>query len=533
MRDYANVPVITGHLQLVPGDVLPNDRYSITLLREPVDRIISEFYFEKKSRSTGKSDNQIGSINFVEWVASLDIGEVQHVMNGQLAYLWPFGWHEPSLLPAGERVEAAKRALDEFDVIGMQDSMAETLALLSYALGGHSLPVAPHDNRTPGRISVDDLPTATLRRLRKILEPDQEVYEHARKLFRQQRLVVLLAAGSICRGDTEESDNRAMLPRPASEARTQSVMSPAIRTEAMPASSSGVQGTRELVIDGVDIRGEISEGECLQVGELATLRIRFSALCKISDFTVGVAIRDDLGQLMFGTNSRLLGDTISVAPGKYAAVFSFPMDLGLGRYWITAALHRGFSQLDGCFDWQERVGQFEVLDLLSEPFEGRVRLRVNSTVESLDGGAFTLVPIENPGSGKAASLGRRNPALNDFSALLKPLAQPPILARASESIIKMEAYNSGSEHWPAFGKREVNVSYRWFDSEGNMIIQDGMRTGLPHDVAPGASVHVSCFLRAPETAGRMKLEWTLVQEGVAWFSERSPNSFARCDVVIV
>src|SRR4029077_8355467 len=40
LRDYAGFAVITGHLEVLPGDALPTDRVSVTLLREPVDRVL-------------------------------------------------------------------------------------------------------------------------------------------------------------------------------------------------------------------------------------------------------------------------------------------------------------------------------------------------------------------------------------------------------------------------------------------------------------------------------------------------------------
>jgi hypothetical protein len=84
--------------------------------------------------------------------------------------------------------------------------------------------------------------------------------------------------------------------------------------------------------------------------------------------------------------------------------------------------------------------------------------------------------------------------------------------------------NASSRTWPSKpdsrGRNAVNFSYHWLDRKRQVVVFDGLRTPLPADLKPGESVTLRAAIRAPEKAGEHLLHVTLVQEGVAWFSDR-------------
>jgi hypothetical protein len=84
--------------------------------------------------------------------------------------------------------------------------------------------------------------------------------------------------------------------------------------------------------------------------------------------------------------------------------------------------------------------------------------------------------------------------------------------------------NASSKAWPSKpdpnGKNAVNLSYHWLDRKRQMVVFDGLRTPLARDLKPGESVTLRAAIRAPKKAGEYMLHVTLVQEGVAWFSEK-------------
>lgn len=73
-------------------------------------------------------------------------------------------------------------------------------------------------------------------------------------------------------------------------------------------------------------------------------------------------------------------------------------------------------------------------------------------------------------------------------------------------------WSSASPNGPVF------LSYHWLDRDGAAVIEDGLRTPLPHAVAPGDTCTMSCRIETPAAPGRYTLALDLVEEGVTWFS---------------
>ncbi|MEP7198183.1 MAG: NBR1-Ig-like domain-containing protein, partial [Chloroflexota bacterium] len=78
--------------------------------------------------------------------------------------------------------------------------------------------------------------------------------------------------------------------------------------------------------------------------------------------------------------------------------------------------------------------------------------------------------------------------------------------------------NDGTRIWAAGGSKPVHVGYHWFDLAGQPVpsAQD-IRTSLPADLAPGDEAVVAAVGFSPDNAGRYRLQWSLVAEGIAWF----------------
>jgi hypothetical protein len=77
--------------------------------------------------------------------------------------------------------------------------------------------------------------------------------------------------------------------------------------------------------------------------------------------------------------------------------------------------------------------------------------------------------------------------------------------------------NIGTAAWNAGGAQPVRLAYHWRDGAGRLLVWDGIRTALPSDVQPGASLTIPARIIAPEVGGSVHLTIDLVREGVAWF----------------
>ncbi|CAG0932865.1 hypothetical protein TFLX_02808 [Thermoflexales bacterium] len=120
-----------------------------------------------------------------------------------------------------------------------------------------------------------------------------------------------------------------------------------------------------------------------------------------------------------------------------------------------------------------------------------------------------------------------------FRARLHP-QQSEFSAAAGDLITTtLVVTNTSPRPWLARGQRPVHVSYHWIQPHSRrVLILDGERTPLPHDLAPGEAAIVAAFVKVPSVTGAWLLQWDMVQEDVTWFSERG-GAVAEVKVQVV
>lgn len=106
----------------------------------------------------------------------------------------------------------------------------------------------------------------------------------------------------------------------------------------------------------------------------------------------------------------------------------------------------------------------------------------------------------------------------DRRAGLELLDEPRTLRAAEQRTFDVEVENRGGASWPPGerGDPEIRLSYQWLRPDGGLL-EYGLRTPLPAELAPGERQVVPVHVRAPDRAGRYRLRFDLVQEQVAWF----------------
>jgi hypothetical protein len=234
----------------------------------------------------------------------------------------------------------------------------------------------------------------------------------------------------------------------------------------------------------------------MSAGEEVILKIFIKSHEFIGNITAGFMIKDSAGAVIYGTNSYHLGREIFVERKKgYCIQFQFPADIGLGDYFISAALHTGSTHYERCFHWWEKAASFSVADCLDPMFVGQVRLRSSVRVDEVSSG-------------------------DPFQAELIPIKDIGPLSVLEEIEVPVRVKNTSSAVWFPIGKSPVNFSYHWIDERGEVVLYDGIRTSLGQPVLPGDEVTLATRICGPEQAGRFTLRLTLVQEGVAWFDQR-------------
>ncbi|MBD1823987.1 hypothetical protein H6F51_16010 [Cyanobacteria bacterium FACHB-DQ100] len=170
-----------------------------------------------------------------------------------------------------------------------------------------------------------------------------------------------------------------------------------------------------------------------------------------------------------------------------------------------------------------------VVQWLSGRMQGRLcwvqstktsQLTPNIPVKSIDGAIqtqsqnFTTSVIPVP----------PNVPLRGFTQAIQ--AEVPPVIQANQAVkVPLLLRNTSLYTWLQTKEAPLNLSYRWLKPDGTIALDNGQRTPIPESIAPEETVALNAVVRAPETPGIYRLSLTLVQEGIAWFSDHGAKSF--------
>jgi lipopolysaccharide transport system ATP-binding protein len=157
-------------------------------------------------------------------------------------------------------------------------------------------------------------------------------------------------------------------------------------------------GSREAEILAVEIGdADGAPRAAFSVGDIALIRCRFRTHREMVQPTVGVLLRDRLGNDVFGINTFGLGLGGGLfAPGdEGVATFEVELRLGCGTYSITAALHTDRAHVETNYDWWDRALVFQVVRGPGPEFSGVAALPVRASVERA---ATEALPLRARGS---------------------------------------------------------------------------------------------------------------------------------------
>jgi hypothetical protein len=129
----------------------------------------------------------------------------------------------------------------------------------------------------------------------------------------------------------------------------------------------------------------------LVAGQCVTVRLNVFFLDRLENPTIGLLIKDRLGNEVFGTNTYKMnqrlgsfdrGDTLTVH-------FTFSANIGAGEYTLTAAVHTLDVHLFECYDWVDKILLFTVIPSSDFEFVGAAKLYPEVSFESIPGDPTT------------------------------------------------------------------------------------------------------------------------------------------------
>jgi ubiquinone/menaquinone biosynthesis C-methylase UbiE len=113
-------------------------------------------------------------------------------------------------------------------------------------------------------------------------------------------------------------------------------------------------------------------------------------------------------------------------------------------------------------------------------------------------------------------------------AHIEVLGAPLTLAAGNTAQVRLLVRNTSGQEWPA--GRLLKLGNHWL-RDGNLVVRDDGRHDLPHAVPSGATLEATLRVCAPPRPGPYELEFDLVQEFVAWWSDHG-NPTARHPVLV-
>lgn len=134
-----------------------------------------------------------------------------------------------------------------------------------------------------------------------------------------------------------------------------------------------ISGTGEAQVVEIGLYNQKNElVEVVNVGEKVSLRVTVKVNADLASLVLGYAIKDRLGQVVFGTNTWLTKQALSSVSKNDNYVFDiqFPANFGVGSYSVQTALVDSDNHLTSNYEWKDMALVFSVANLDKNHFAG-------------------------------------------------------------------------------------------------------------------------------------------------------------------
>jgi lipopolysaccharide transport system ATP-binding protein len=154
--------------------------------------------------------------------------------------------------------------------------------------------------------------------------------------------------------------------------------------------SGGLSGTTtrsgggEILVEKIELLGRDGlTRSLLNCGENSMLRLTCRVYKDTPKLTVGIMFRDKVGNPVFGTNTHLLGQTVSNLLAGETITFEFEqtLDLGPGSYSISFGLTDTSDGIGHTYDWKDGALVFELINRDYPPSIGMALLKPRMTID--------------------------------------------------------------------------------------------------------------------------------------------------------
>ncbi|MBB6182068.1 ABC transporter ATP-binding protein [Pseudorhizobium flavum] len=136
-----------------------------------------------------------------------------------------------------------------------------------------------------------------------------------------------------------------------------------------------ISGSREATIETATLVNTQGEPiDTIEVGSEVEIRVVAKAHKAIPRLVLGYAIKDRLGQTMYGTNTHYSQQALDTLQAGETVEYSirFPVALGPGTYSVALALSGAENHLGQNYEWRDLAIMFSVVNLREQAFDGKI-----------------------------------------------------------------------------------------------------------------------------------------------------------------
>jgi hypothetical protein len=181
----SKIRMLKGHMAFGLHEFIPGPSFYFTVLRDPIERVISSYHFALRTPSHYLYDIVTsGGMNLEAFLDS----KIPVMLNDAQVRMISGVWGEPGFGECDRgTLELAKKNLREhFKVVGLSERFDETLYLLKETLNWQNSIKYKRHNVTQNRPAKRDFTPRALDAVRQANQLDIELYDFAKTLFREQ-----------------------------------------------------------------------------------------------------------------------------------------------------------------------------------------------------------------------------------------------------------------------------------------------------------------------------------------------------------
>ena len=316
--------LIAGHFSLGVHARLSGNRYSMTMLRDPIRTILSSYIYWRSADVEFPLIAKAKQLPFDAYVRCFrdDTGLIRNRFTHHFAMFGKDFPDDPSQGPS--LLAAAKHNLTAFHFVGICEEFEDTARLLCQELGWRRPATVPYVNRSHSEDSFDSIDRETMGILLESNGLDYELYEYGKALFRAR----LERHSERAAGSVEPNHFVPFV-----------LNAPQRKAEIQGVAASWVSRSPSPMLD---------------------LEIRFHTRIQDTGLVLGVAIYDAAGNNVWGTNTGIENLQLRhEANHDGVAHFVLEFNAPAGAYSVTAAIHQlsrpGFHE-----HWIDEATRFEV-----------------------------------------------------------------------------------------------------------------------------------------------------------------------------